>query len=264
MAVLTFRRGECTFLQIALPGRIPQNAGVLLLDSETDTLHLRVRRDWEEIAEPDDAEVLALLDRDLRQKATEMGGARLLEFLEEHASNLIRVTPREAVQTGDFEARLNRLYRENIPVAVRPFVTHLPRYSFRAAAGSFGEEMTIEAEQWVEAPEDVRLTPDMFVGRVVGKSMEPRIPDGSLCVFRRNVVGSRQGKLLLIENFSLPEGGGRYTVKRYKSEKAASEEGWHHQRITLEPLNPDYDPWDLSEGEFRVLGEFVRVLPPDE
>ena len=39
----------------------------------------------------------------------------------------------------------------------------------------------------------------MFVARIAGRSMEPRIPDGSLCVFRAGVTGSREGRLVLVE-----------------------------------------------------------------
>jgi phage repressor protein C with HTH and peptisase S24 domain len=51
-------------------------------------------------------------------------------------------------------------------------------------------------------------------------------------------------------------------VKRYKSEKAASEAGWRHDRIRLESLNPDYPSWDLDpdEEKYRIIAEFVRVL----
>ena len=48
--------------------------------------------------------------------------------------------------------------------------------------------------------------------------MEPRIPDGSLCVFRHGVTGSRQGRLVLVENLETA-GNNRYTVKRYESTK---------------------------------------------
>jgi phage repressor protein C with HTH and peptisase S24 domain len=91
--------------------------------------------------------------------------------------------------------------------------------------------------------------------------MEPLIPDGSLCVFRRGVTGSRQGRLVLVENLET-SGNNRYTVKRYKSEKAASEAGWRHDRIRLESLNPDYPSWDLDpdEEKYRIIAEFVRVL----
>jgi hypothetical protein len=61
-----------------------------------------------------------------------------------------------------------------------------------------------------------------------------------------------------------PETGGAFTVKRYKSEKRADDEGgWTHERITLEPINRDFQPIVLTsndEGSVSVAGEFVRVL----
>jgi SOS-response transcriptional repressor LexA len=92
--------------------------------------------------------------------------------------------------------------------------------------------------------------------------MEPRIPDGSLCVFRQGVAGSRQGRLVLVERL----GGGandRYTVKRYSSEKSEGADGtWSHGKITLEPLNPEFEAWTLDpeEDRFRIVAEFVRVV----
>jgi phage repressor protein C with HTH and peptisase S24 domain len=92
--------------------------------------------------------------------------------------------------------------------------------------------------------------------------MEPKIPDGSLCVFRQGVTGSRQDRLVLVEQL----GGGtndRYTVKRYASHKVQSEDGsWSHDRITLLPLNPEFESWTLEpeEERFRIVAEFVRVL----
>ena len=41
--------------------------------------------------------------------------------------------------------------------------------------------------------------------------MEPRIPDGSLCVFRYNVVGSRNGKLVLVMHYG-ETGENRFTA----------------------------------------------------
>ncbi len=89
--------------------------------------------------------------------------------------------------------------------------------------------------------------------------MEPRIPDGSLCVFRHGVAGSRQGRLVLVEALGQND---RYTVKRYRSEKRQTPEGWSHEKIVLEPLNPEFDSWELDpeEDRFRVIAEFVRVL----
>ncbi|MDP2997266.1 MAG: S24 family peptidase [Bryobacterales bacterium] len=256
-------RGECVVLQAALPGRPLENIGVLLLDPATDRVYRRLRRDWDSLAGWEDAEVLELLEDDLAAKAGEMGGAALVQYLEQNASNLIRVTDREAIQLADFEARLNRLYRENVKPRVLEFQTHLPMYSLRAAAGGLSAENEVEAKEWIEAPAGLRLGPDMFVGRVVGRSMEPTIPDGSLCVFRHGVAGSRQGRLLLIQRPGADRTA-EFTVKRYTSVKRAEGDSWEHERIRLEPLNPEFEPWDLSPDEFSVVGEFVRVLPPED
>ncbi len=130
----------------------------------------------------------------------------------------------------------------------------------RAAAGKFLENQEIQEDGWVEAPEDLRLATDMFVAQIAGRSMEPQIPDGSLCVFRHGVVGSRKGRLVLVENLETT-GNDRYAVKRYKSEKTKSED-WRHEWIRLESLNPEYPSWDLDpdEDKYRILAEFVRVL----
>ena len=101
----------------------------------------------------------------------------------------------------------------------------------------------------------------MFVAEIRGRSMEPKIPNGSLCVFRRNVVGSRQNRLVLVRNSELADDN-QYTVKRYRSEKQVTEDGFVQTRIRLESLNPAYPSWDLDEeeGKYQIVAEFVRVL----
>jgi phage repressor protein C with HTH and peptisase S24 domain len=102
----------------------------------------------------------------------------------------------------------------------------------------------------------------MFVAHVAGRSMEPKIPNGSLCVFRYHVTGSRQGKLVLVMNYG-ETGDNRFTIKRYTSQKVKNAEGWQHSRIRLEPLNPEYEAWDLDpedESRLKIVGEFVAVL----
>jgi SOS-response transcriptional repressor LexA len=225
-------------------------------------LHLRLRRDWDSIASDEDAEVLAELEDDLSLKANEMGGAALLEYLENNASNSLRVSDREAVSVRDFDRTLGELYRWHVPSQVLRFRTHLPRFSLAVAAGPFlTNPEDIQAEEWVETPADLKLDEDMFIARIQGHSMEPRIPDGSLCVFRRNVVGSRHGRLVLVRNSELADDN-QYTVKRYKSEKAFTEEGFAQTRIRLESLNPAYPSWDLDQDaeKYQVVAEFVRVL----
>ncbi len=92
--------------------------------------------------------------------------------------------------------------------------------------------------------------------------MEPLIPDGSYCIFRAPVTGTRQGKRLLIEQTGGADPSSRYTVKRYTSRKAVDDnDSWEHTNIRLEPLNPEFEAFDLGEGDFRVIAEFVQVLP---
>jgi len=256
------RQGEYLLVELALPGAPQQNIGVLLRDSETGQLHSKIRRHWEEIADAGEAELLQALDEDFRARIQEMGGDEFLRQIEDSLSNTLRLSERTAVAVDDFPRTLARLYEEHVEAGkVQPFVTHLPLYSLRAAATKFGEDLEVEAEGWMKAPPGLRLTPDMFVARVVGRSMEPRIPDGSLCVFRYGVVGSRQGKLLLVERFGTTETSARYTIKKYTSKKVQSgEEQWEHASMRLEPLNPEYEGFELKEGEARVIAEFIQVL----
>jgi SOS-response transcriptional repressor LexA len=260
MSIVETRRGEYSLLEVELPGRAREAAGVLLHDQ--DFLKLRMRRDWSQIAAPAEEEVLEALSADLDAKIAEMGPVDFLGWMEETLSNTLRISERQPVLISTFEATLNRLYRDHVHSLVQPFHTHLPVFSCRAAAGKWGDQMPVEEEGWFEAPEDLRLTDDMFVAQVVGRSMEPLIADGSMCVFRANVVGSRSGKRLLIENFSESEqGGNRYTVKQYRSTKRVSEDGtWVHETIRLEPLNPEFETWEIGPDSCRVIGEFVRVL----
>jgi SOS-response transcriptional repressor LexA len=259
-AIITTKTARYSILSAVLPeGEFA--AGVLLEDPAQDRVYLRLRRDWDEIA-PQESEVLSLLEADLANDAARAGAAAFFANLEAILSNTLRISERREVKVADFERGLARLYREHVPSKVREYVTHLPRYSIAAAAGPFLENREIESEGWVEVPKGLRLGRGMFVAAVTGRSMEPLIPDGSLCIFRRGVVGSRQGRLVLVE--ALGSAGDRYTVKRYSSEKTANrdDEGWRHARIRLEPLNPEFAAWylDPEEDRYRILAEYVQVL----
>lgn len=261
--LIATQSAEYLLVEVCLPGRKPETAGVLLYQPEENRLEGKFRRDWSEIAGEDEEEVLAEIPDHLEALTREMGAEEALRLWEETWSNTLRLSERRSVLSAGFQSTLRRLYREHVQATVIPYRTHLPLYSLRAAAGKWGEQMPVEEQGWIEAPEDLRMTEDMFIARVVGRSMEPEIPDGSLCVFRASVVGSRQGKRLLVENFAESDSGGqRYTVKRYYSEKRHSEDGeWSHTVVRFEPLNPEFEAWEITEDhQCRVLGEFIRVL----
>jgi len=254
--------GEYSLLVSDLPGRGLNTLGVLLLDPSTDSLYVRLRRDLHAVADAEEVEVLEELGEDLELKARQSGGTAVLAHLEEEASLSIRITNREAVTVRGFDRTLGELYREHVPAEILRYKTHLPRFSLAVAAGPFltnPEEVT--AEEWIEVPPDLRLDEDMFIARIQGHSMEPRIPDGSLCVFSRRVVGSRSGRLVLVRNSELADEN-QYTVKRYQSSWKTTEEGMRHGRIRLESLNPAYPSWDLDpeEDKYQIVGEFIAVL----
>jgi phage repressor protein C with HTH and peptisase S24 domain len=261
VATFETRLGQYCVIEADTPEHGTVKLGILLQDLEADSLHVRLRRDLESLADEEDLDALSALADDLAQKAHELGAGKLFEYLEGTLSGAIRMTDREEVSVSDFDRALNRLYLENVQSNVLEFRTHLPRYSLKAAAGKFLENQEVTAEGWIEAPEDLRLGPDMFVAEISGHSMQPQIPDGSLCVFRYGVVGSRQGRLVLVENRAAG-GGDRYSVKRYRSEKEVSGDQWRHKRIWVESLNPEYPSWDLDpeEAKYRILAEFIRVL----
>jgi phage repressor protein C with HTH and peptisase S24 domain len=234
----------------------------MLLDPSSGRAWLRLRERFDDIADPDDAEVFEGLEEHLRQLIEESGAPQTLAWMEDTLSNAVRVSERREIAVDAFTRVLDRLYAENVDaIPVEPFRTHLPLYSLRAAAGGLGEEMESAAEDWVRAPEGMHLTPDLFVAHVTGRSMEPRIPNGSLNLFRLHPAGSRQGKILLIQRFGSVDETARYTVKRYTSRKVySSEDEWQHERIRLEPLNPEFEPWDVEPQDFAVVAEWIRVI----
>jgi len=256
------REGQYMLLEACLPGRAPCTIGVLLADPATDRAWLRLRRRFDDLAAPEDAEVLEALEPDLRQRLADWGAARWLEWMEDSLSNVLRIGQRHTVVVDAFSRVLDRLYDSHVErVEIQPFRTHLPLYSLRAAAGRLGEEMESNEEDWVPAPEGMRLSEDLFVAHVVGRSMEPRIPDGSLNLFRFHPAGSRQNKILLIQRLGATDETARYTVKKYTSRKVYNgEDEWRHQRIRLEPLNPEFEAWDVEEQDFAVVAEWLRVM----
>jgi phage repressor protein C with HTH and peptisase S24 domain len=256
-----------SLLQMALPGESPRNIGIFLLDTATDRLYKKLRHDWSTIADAEQVEILELLDEDFAVKIDDMGGDAFLRSLEDTLSNFLLIEKRRDVNVvSNFETVLNRLYEAHVQrTEVIQFVTHVPLYSLRAAATKFGEDMEVEVEDWVRAPERLKLDRNMFACRVVGRSMEPLIPDGSLCLFRGSVVGSRQNKRLLIQRMGVTDSSAEFTVKTYTSKKVSSgEDQWRHVLIILTPLNHEFDAMEFGpedeHRQFRVIAEFIQVL----
>ncbi|MCL6507328.1 MAG: DEAD/DEAH box helicase family protein [Bryobacteraceae bacterium] len=157
-------------------------------------------------------------------------------------------------------------FRRVTPREEDKYRTCVPLLTLKAAAGAFGNVQAVEADVWVEIKTSRHLRPGMFVAQVVGRSMEPGIPDGAWCLFRSPVEGTRQGRVVLVQHRDIddPETGGSYTVKRYESRKESDDAGsWRHSEIRLLPENPDFAPIilrDVRDDEFHIIAEVVEVL----
>ncbi|REK06109.1 MAG: DUF2075 domain-containing protein [Acidobacteria bacterium] len=143
----------------------------------------------------------------------------------------------------------------------------VPFYDLAVAAGLFSEEQTASAEEWVELPGDFNFASDLFLTRVVGESMNRRVPNGSYCLFKARPAGTRQNRIVLVQHRDIadPEHGGRFTLKRYTSEVQVGEDGRPRKRVVLRPESDDpaFEPIvieDEDDERFQVLAELVAVL----
>jgi DUF2075 family protein/SOS-response transcriptional repressor LexA len=150
---------------------------------------------------------------------------------------------------------------------VKPYVNSIPLIDITVAAGNFSDLQSHQDVTWVEPPFNVSAKSGYFICKVVGESMNKKIPNGSYCLFREDDGGSRNGKIVLVQSTSIhdAEFGSGYTVKEYQSSKTVSDEGWRHESIILKPMSfaEGYDDIVLSEDSlvnFKVVGIFEKVL----
>jgi SOS-response transcriptional repressor LexA len=57
------------------------------------------------------------------------------------------------------------------------------------------------------------------------------------------------------------ENGGRFTVKKYHSEKTVTADGWRHDRIQLLPMNPAFEPITLEPEDSDALTIVAELVP---
>jgi len=157
-----------------------------------------------------------------------------------------------------------------VPLAARRYFQNcIPVYDLRIAAGQFGDFQIPdpEAVEWIAPPEGIQPSMDVFAARVEGNSMNRIIPNGAWCIFRFNPAGTRNGRIVLaqLRDYSDPDSGGAFTVKRYESIKVSDSDGDAvNARIRLKPESTldSYKAIDVSRGDegIRVIAEFLRVL----
>lgn len=147
-------------------------------------------------------------------------------------------------------------------------IYQLPLYDLVAAAGSFSEMQTEKEFTMIDVPEKYNRE-GHFAFKVIGESMNRRIPNGSICIFKQPVVGSRAGKILLIEYYNRqdPDLHSHFTVKTYSSTKIMVDGRPRNESIILKPNSDDstftdiiITEEDMAENAFHVVGEYVGIL----
>jgi DUF2075 family protein len=146
------------------------------------------------------------------------------------------------------------------------YVNAVPIFDLQIAAGAFSEEQWIDECKWAELPDPFVAKKGFFLAKVVGESMNKRIPNGSWCVFKTSPEGSRQGKVVLVQHRKIQDpDSGQFTVKIYDSKKIAFEDSWRHERIILRPDSRESGFKEIvlhqdDAAELKVIGEFVAVV----
>jgi DUF2075 family protein/DNA replication protein DnaC len=150
---------------------------------------------------------------------------------------------------------------------VKPYVNSIPLVDISAAAGKFSDLQIHSELIWVEPPFNIAVQKGYFICKVLGESMNKKIPNGSYCLFKQDEGGSRNGKIVLVESTNIhdSEFGSGYTVKEYHSVKNVSKDEWSHESIKLKPLSDrkEYSEIELAYDEmndFKVVGIFEKVL----
>ncbi len=170
----------------------------------------------------------------------------------------------EEVQADEYQGLSLRILK---PYDVKPYINAVPIYRLDIAAGRLSNELDDEECDWVELPDSFSPREGHFVTRVVGESMNRRIPNGAWCLFRACPDGTKNNRVVIVHHRDIQDQdtGSSYTIKLYSSEKVTDGEEWRHSRIVLRPASYSNDYTDLvfhddALVDLKVVGELVAVL----
>ena len=204
----------------------------------------------------------------------ESGGQNLTLRTVERIANVLCVEPEEFFRSGaaagSLPAPLSILaaagFRVRVPTqSGRRPRTAVPVIDVRAAAGLIsGAPRVSDMLGWVELHRHAPSPAGQFAAQVRGASMEPLVPDGSVCLFGRLPPGRIEGRVALVEHRALADAdlGGPYALKRLGRVKVLR---GGRQRVTLESVNPQHEPIVLvldDPDELRVIADFIEILAP--
>ncbi|AZZ35395.1 hypothetical protein CIK05_00790 [Bdellovibrio sp. qaytius] len=153
----------------------------------------------------------------------------------------------------------------------KPPTNYIPVYPIKVAAGKFSDNETYSDTAplgWVELNLKAASS-DYFAAYVQGESMQPRIKNGDLCLFRKYTGGSRQGKVFLIQARSLrdPETAEGFVIKKYVRQTPARAANEYDEEqdsvIHLVSENSRFSPiilYGLKDDDVQTIAEFIKIL----
>jgi len=130
----------------------------------------------------------------------------------------------------------------------------IPATTLRAAGVALAAGKAIEAKAHVQLPGRRAAEKGAFLVRVVGSAMDPKLPDGSWCLFRAPAAKPAWGHVVLAAVNS-GDSGPTFVIRQIDKKGARG-------GVTLSALVPGYPTLELRSDEVHVLADFVRIVPP--
>ena len=176
----------------------------------------------------------------------------------------LRTTP-EALRRADDSTPSTPFTEVPRPHAETGPPTAIPLLGLDVAAGGFDVTRSDRGTRWVRPLTTRKLHEGCFVVRIVGRSMEPTIEDGSWAIFTRRVGDNPSGKVVLAQYGGLVDAdtAASYTVKRFRATPASSGGATRWSEVRLEPDNLAFAPIVVRGerlGDLSIVAELVEVL----
>lgn len=150
-----------------------------------------------------------------------------------------------------------RVYREKTAGLVQVEV-----FDARAAAGPNPQSMPVRLRAWAEPPIGRHPNPEgLFLLRIAGDSMAPRVRDGDWVLLRQPVSPPLLGKVVLVQLPDTADGTvARWFLKRIAALEAPESGG---MCVHLASTAPNVTPIVVQvadESELQFIGELVEVV----
>jgi transcriptional regulator with XRE-family HTH domain len=171
------------------------------------------------------------------------------EYLEQALLKAIRESEQAPISRVD-------IMGPNVIAEVKGSVVPFPHTIIRRGSVAAGGKSSADVEE-EDMPSSKNYPSTHYALRVLGQSMEPTIPDGSLIVVKafKDQGFPKKGSIVVYND------GYGATLKLFDYRKA--EEGDEHQRLgkipVLKSINPDFPDVETLEGG-RIDAVFVEIL----